>query len=130
MRAQALDGAADGLISQQPPGEALLRADLGGQRECPQSRRLANEPRGLMQQVAQLVALRRVQRRLGTRGPVRTRRQTAHAPYVERTNDVADGLARAAEEWGKRSRGRPLGTGQHNLRTPHATPGGGAPRRR
>jgi hypothetical protein len=104
-------------------------ADLGGQSERPQARRLAKKPWGLMQQVAQLVARRRVQRRLGTRGTVRTLRQTAHAPYVEGTNDVADGLDRAAEELGNGFRGLPLGTGQHDLRTPYAKPVGGAPRR-
>ena len=124
---QALQGPADGFITQTPCGHALFMAHLGGQGERPEARGLAIGARGLMQDMLELLTLGGGEGRHRTLGPRRLFGHACQAGCIKGMDDIAHGLHAAAHQLRNQLWRQPAGTRQHNLGTTHAEGIGGAP---
>ena len=100
-------------------GEALGKTDLGGQRERPPARGLAERPGTLVQEGPQGFAASGVEDCGGGVWPGRLRLQRRKTALVERMNGIAYRLVGAAQVVRNRSGRLALGTGEQALAAAH-----------
>ena len=122
---QAAEGHTNGFIADEPWGEPLGDTDLGGQRERPPTRRLAECAWTLVQQRPQGLAGTRVEERGGRVGAGRGRLQRRKTALVERMQCVAHCLSGAAQVVRKGGRRLALGPGEEDLAAAYGKGGRG-----
>jgi hypothetical protein len=112
---QAAESHTNGFVADQAWRQALGEADLGGQRERPPARGLAERPWTLVQQGAEGLAGPRIENScygVRSRGEGLQHREAA---VVKRMNGIADGLLGAPQVVRNRGGRLALGTGEEDL---------------